>query len=75
MEKDLEGSNCAPIEVLSQHLFRETEENHENTQDILCPGQGSNRAPAKYKFRAFSAWPDIKHLKERPNEIFIITSD
>jgi hypothetical protein len=33
MEKDLEGSDPALIEVLARHLFLGTEEKHEKPQD------------------------------------------
>jgi hypothetical protein len=56
--KDLEGSSCGLIYLLSLHLPGGTEENHESlSQDSHCSSQDSNQAPHKHKSEALPVKP------------------
>jgi hypothetical protein len=62
--KDLEGSGCCLIEVLSRNLPERAEGNHENSsQGSRCSRRHSNRVPSKQKSRALplhqSAWSNV----------------
>jgi hypothetical protein len=51
------------MEVLSKHLPRETEENHQDfSQCGQCPGRDSNRASPEYKARAVPLLQSVRYF-------------
>jgi hypothetical protein len=53
MNDELEGRFRGLVEIICLYFLVGTEENHETlSQDSLCLGRDSNRAPAKHKSAA-----------------------
>jgi hypothetical protein len=56
--KDLEGNDSSLIEVLSQHFFDGTEENHEESQLICYPSTSELALPIRQsvQFQYLNDW-------------------
>ena len=58
---------AAYLSLLSRRLSDGAEENHENSEDSLCPGQNSKWAPPEYKSDVLSLRPTCSRVYKNEN--------